>query len=70
MKFDLNGWIEALAWSPSGTSLAATSHSSEIYLVECKTPGEFLLSTSEWKRLPFVNLLYKSEDSVVAAGYD
>lgn len=89
-EFSGLGWVETLAWSPSGQQIAFAckqffsgegvfnllkpAHDLSVNLVKVKKneAGEtdFDIQTTEWDKLPFLTLLFKSENEVLAGGYD
>jgi actin related protein 2/3 complex, subunit 1A/1B len=69
-EFDQSsGWVESVAFSPSGTSLAWTSHDSSISFanISSSTP---VVSTVNHPFLPFVDIGFLGDNTVVAAGYN
>lgn len=66
------GWVHSVAFSPSGDNLAFAAHDSSITVVYPTAPDQpprAVLSIST-QLLPFKSLLWKSEDEIIAAGYD
>uniref|UniRef100_A0A1D1YN76 Actin-related protein 2/3 complex subunit n=1 Tax=Anthurium amnicola TaxID=1678845 RepID=A0A1D1YN76_9ARAE len=60
------GWIHSVAFSPSGEALAFAGHDSEISIVY---PGGAIKSI-RLTGLPYLSLLWTSEEKIIAAGYD
>ncbi|EQL00628.1 hypothetical protein G6O67_001612 [Ophiocordyceps sinensis] len=66
------GWVHSVAFSPSGDSLAFAAHDSSITVVYPSGPDQppkAVLGIST-QLLPFKSLIWKSEDEIIAAGYD
>lgn len=61
------GWVHSVAFSPSGDVLAFSSHDSSINIVY---PGGPVVVNVRLTTLPFVTLLWTSENTIVAAGHD
>lgn len=66
------GWVHGVAFSPSGDSLAFVSHDSSITVVypngEGQPPRAVVSVSTQF--LPFNGLVWKTEDEIIAAGYD
>ena len=60
------GWIHSVSFSPSGEALAFAGHGSEISIVY---PGGVIKSI-RLTGLPYLSLLWTSEEKIIAAGYD
>jgi len=63
------GWCHAVKWSPSGNLLAFVSHDSTISFsdVSSGNPNTAVVKHNE---LPFIDLIFTSETTVVAVGHD
>ncbi|KAK2750262.1 hypothetical protein FQN55_002407 [Onygenales sp. PD_40] len=69
---DSAGWVHGVAFSPSGDSLAFTSHDSSITVVYPSAPDQppkAMLNIST-RLLPFTSLIWNGEDEIIAAGHD
>lgn len=66
------GWVHSVAFSPSGDSLAFAAHDSSITVVYPSGPEQAprAVLTISTQLLPFKSLIWKSEDEIIAAGYD
>lgn len=66
------GWVHSVAFSPSGDSLAFAAHDSSITVVYPSGPEQppRAVVTISSQMLPFKSLLWKTEDEIIAAGYD
>ncbi|WVR08925.1 hypothetical protein IAU60_005984 [Kwoniella sp. DSM 27419] len=66
------GWVHDVAFSPSGDSLAYVAHDSSLSVVYPGGPGEPPAAHISLRlpALPFTNLTYVSESSLIAAGHD
>ncbi|KAF1845760.1 structural constituent of cytoskeleton [Cucurbitaria berberidis CBS 394.84] len=66
------GWVHSVAFSPSGNALAFASHDSTLTVVYPDGPEQApraILSVST-QVLPFMSLVWSSEDEIIAAGYN
>ncbi|CAG8525546.1 9904_t:CDS:2, partial [Ambispora gerdemannii] len=61
------GWIHSVAFSPSGDALAFTGHDSQISIVY---PGSSSLKDIKVATLPYLSLLWITENKIIATGYD
>jgi actin related protein 2/3 complex subunit 1A/1B len=68
-EFDCKGWVEAVAWSPGGTTLAYCGHDSSITFVDFEG-GEASSQTIKCKCLPFRDCKFVTDTRLLAAGYD
>ena len=66
------GWVHSVSFSPSGDSLAFVAHDSSITVVYPSGPEQppKAVVTIATQLLPFKSLLWKTEDEIIAAGYD
>ena len=66
------GWVHSVSFSPSGDALAFAAHDSSITVVYpngADQPPRAII-TVPTQLLPFMSLLWSSEDEIIAAGYD
>ncbi|KAF2280870.1 structural constituent of cytoskeleton [Westerdykella ornata] len=66
------GWIHSVAFSPSGNALAFAAHDSSLTVVYPSAPEQpprAVINIST-QLLPFMSLVWRSEDEIIAAGYD
>lgn len=69
-EFDqVQGWVHAVAWSPSGNQLAFTGHDSRVAVADV-TSDPPNVSVVKSVTLPYTSLLFVSENTLVAAGHD
>jgi len=68
-EWQVNSWVQAIKWAPSGNQLAWVSQDSTIHFLNCPTP-EHQLQSVPYKFLPFRDLMWVNEGSVVAVGHD
>jgi len=63
------GWVQSARWSPSGNKIAFVSQDSTLYVADCSgsTPSVSSVKTSD---LPFRDVLFITEDNLVAVGHD
>lgn len=64
------GWVNAVAWSPSGHTLCYAGQDSSIHFVNFGQDGTPLVQSLRFSQLPCTSLLYTSEFMVVGGGYD
>ena len=70
LELSSSGWINAVAWSPSGTVLAFASQDSTISFVTFTSDGNQITQKLRLKDLPFNKILFVSEKAVVGVGHD
>ena len=66
------GWVHSVGFSPSGNALAFASHDSTLTVVYPSAPDQppaAVISIST-QVLPFMSLVWTSEDEIIAAGYN
>lgn len=71
-ELSCNGWVNAVAWTPSGNTLVYAGHDSTINFIALTTatasaPAVFTIRSPE---LPYSSLLALSDRSVIAVGHD
>jgi actin related protein 2/3 complex subunit 1A/1B len=68
-EFDQSsGWVESVAFSPSGDTLAWTSHDSSLFV--SSFTGSPNVVTINHPFLPFVDIAFLGNNTIVAAGYN
>ncbi len=70
VELSSQAWVHAVAWSPSGNSLAYASHDSRVYVATFGISAEPPVQVIRLPDLPFTTLLFLSENAFVGAGYD
>jgi len=68
-EFSCGGWVHDARWSPSGSSFAFCGHDSTISFVTVKG-AESTAQTIKGSSLPFRSIMYLSDNTVVAGGYE
>jgi len=63
------GWIHAVKWAPSGNGVAFVSHDSTVAYTDLST-GNAQTSVVKHNELPFVDLIFINENTIVAVGHD
>jgi len=66
------GWVEGLRWNDAGSLLAAAVHCSRIIFVKVEE-GDKLKETEasvDWEKSPFRSLLFLTDNTLLAGGYD
>lgn len=67
-EYTAKAWVHAVAWSPSGNSIAFASHDSTLTFV---TPGEAeRVNTVSYTGLPYCAISFLSENAVVGGGHE
>jgi len=64
-----NGWVQSVAWSPSGNTLAVSAQDSTIHFTDISS-GTPDTTTVKHRDLPFRDVLFTSEAQAVAVGHD
>lgn len=64
------GWVNAVAWSPSGYTLCFAGHDSSIHCVNFGADGSPIEHVVRYKDLPCNSLIFLTERSLLAAGHD
>lgn len=65
-EYQSGGWVQSVRWSPSGKRLAFVSHDSTTHFVDAPTNQQDVRLSG----LPLLDLIFTSEDSVIAVGHD
>jgi actin related protein 2/3 complex subunit 1A/1B len=69
-EFDeARAWINAVAWSPDSLSVTFAGHGSTVHVADL-SGGAPSVSTTYHKELPFNNLEYVDNNTLVASGFD
>jgi actin related protein 2/3 complex subunit 1A/1B len=63
------GWVQACAWSPSGNLIGFVAQDSTLTVADVSS-GTPQVQTLKYGDLPFRDLLFYSENGIVAAGHD
>jgi actin related protein 2/3 complex subunit 1A/1B len=62
-------WVNSVAWSPNGFRLAFTGQGSTISFVQVLAGAQPIVQTLELDCLPFLDMSFINDDTVVAAGF-
>jgi len=62
-----NAWVNSVAWSPNGTSIAFAGHGGTLHYVELAGMDVKTLCT---KFLPYSTIKFLSDDAIVGGGWD
>ena len=70
-ELSANSWVNAVAWSPSGNTLAFASHDSCIHFADLSNlnGGAPAVQTIKFGELPLCSLLFVAEQAVVGGGH-
>lgn len=63
------GWVNAVAWSPSGRTLCFAGHDSSIHMATF-VGGNVTEQVIRFRDLPLCSLTFLSDRAVVGSGYD
>jgi len=63
------GWVQSVRWSPSGNKLAFCGHDSTLCIADT-TNAQPPVSVVKFADLPFRDILWISEDSIVGVGHE
>jgi actin related protein 2/3 complex subunit 1A/1B len=63
------GWVQAVRWSPSGNALAFVGQDSSVHIADISS-GQPQVTSAKHRDLPFRDVIFVNESSVVAVGYD
>jgi len=70
-EFDhAKAWVHAVAWSPGGFRLAFAGHGSTVHFVQILAGSQPSVQTITAKDLPYLDMQFLSDNSLVAAGYE
>jgi len=72
MELDMSkGWVEDVAWCPSGDKLAFVGHDASVVFVHLAAdPSESAVQVLRTRGLPFTQVEFATDTAVVAAGHD
>jgi len=68
-EIECGGWVQSAKWSPSGNQLAYVGHDSSFNVADV-TSGQPRVSEVKTQDLPFLDVVWINETSVVAVGHD
>lgn len=69
-EFPCSGWVNAVAYAPSGDRLAFAGHDASIHFADFGGSGPPSVATIRFDFLPLCQLLFVGEGTVVGAGHD
>ena len=69
-ELSTTAWINAIAWSPSGNTLAYASHDSAIHFATFPAGSDPVVQTIRFGDMPLRSLIFVAEGAVVAGGHD
>jgi actin related protein 2/3 complex subunit 1A/1B len=64
------GWIHAVAWAPSGNTLAYAGHDSSVFVATLGVAAEPPVQVVRLHGLPICSLLFLSDKALLCAGHD
>jgi actin related protein 2/3 complex subunit 1A/1B len=69
VEIDVGGWVQSVKWSPSGNAIAYVGHDASFNVADISS-GQPRVSTVATNDLPFLDLVFLNETTVVAVGHD
>jgi len=70
-EFDqCRAWVNSVAWSPGGYRIAFTGHDSRVNFIQLLAGSAPAVQSVVTKNLPFLDIAFLSDSSVVTVGYD
>jgi WD40 repeat protein len=67
---DCRSWVNDVCWSPSGNTLAAVSHNSQVHIIDVRDMENVLGSTFQTRGLPFYKARLTSDENLFCCGYE
>ena len=64
------GWVNAVAWAPSGNVLAFASHDSSLHVATFSATGRPVIQTIRFREMPLNTLIFAAEGAIVGGGHD
>jgi actin related protein 2/3 complex subunit 1A/1B len=68
-EIDVGGWVQSVKWSPNGNLLAYVGHDSSFAVADV-SGGNPRVSEVKTQDLPFLDLVFMNDSTVVAVGHD
>lgn len=69
-ELSTTAWINALAWSPSGNTLAYASHDSAIHFATFPHGSDPMVQSIRFSDMPLRSLIFVAEGAIIAGGHD
>jgi len=69
-EFDGKAWANAVSWSPNGFRIAYAGHDSTLTFAQILAGSNPIIQTVNLKGLPFLDVRFLSDNTLVAVGYD
>lgn len=63
-------WVNAVAWTPSGNSLAFAGHDSSLHVATFYATGKPVIQSVRFREMPFNTLMFVSENTIICGGHD
>jgi len=63
-------WVQGVAWSAGGFRIAFTGHNSTVHFAQLLAGSDPIVQSIPTKALPFVDLAYLSDNTLLAVGFD
>jgi actin related protein 2/3 complex subunit 1A/1B len=70
-EYGAYGWIDSVAWSPSGEILAFSGHDSSIQFVNYESGGSGAVAEAmRFRELPFHKIMFLNESELIGVGHE
>jgi actin related protein 2/3 complex subunit 1A/1B len=70
-QFDVTkSWVNSVAWSPNGFRMVFAGHGSSLHFIQILAGSPAIVQTLNLKSLPFLDIRFLTDNTVVAAGFD
>jgi actin related protein 2/3 complex subunit 1A/1B len=69
VEIETGGWVQSVKWSPSGNAIGYVGHDASFNVADISS-GQPVVSEIKTKDLPFLDLVFINDSTVVAAGHD
>jgi len=71
VEFDITkSWVNSVAWSPNAFRMCFAGHGSSLHFIQILGGSPPLIQTLNLKSLPFMDVRFLSDNTVVAVGFD
>jgi len=71
VEFDVTkSWVNSVAWSPNAFRMVFAGHGSSLHFIQILGGSPALVQTLNLKSLPFLDVRFLSDNTIVAVGFD
>lgn len=64
------GWVNAVAWAPSGNVLAFAAHDSSLHVATLSATARPVVRTIRFREMPLNSLIFVTEGAIIGGGHD